>query len=119
MKDRLDRFGIMFITTMAGILIACGGDTQGSSSSSSSGGDGAGGTGGTGGSGSSSSSTGAGGAAALPNTGTEIMSAGGVVQSGKYQMVYNFGASTPAPGKASSANHTLQGGLVGVTEGTK
>ena len=117
MKTRLDRFGILLMTllmtTMAGILIACGGDTQGSSSSSSSG------SGGSGGSGSSSSGAGAGGAAALPSPGTEIMSAGGVVQSGKYQMVYNFGASTPAPGKASSANHTLQGGLVGVTEGTK
>ncbi len=104
--------GILLFATLAVFVVGCsdGSNTTNSGSGTSSGSGGSGGNGG---------SSGSGGPTAQGFPGSELVSGGDVVKSSKYKMVISFGASTPAPGVAASPNHRLQGGLIGVTEGTK
>lgn len=103
------RFGPLLFAASAAIVIGCSDDgnttSTGTQSSSSSG---MGGNGGGGGS-----------APLVASPGTEMVSGGTVVKSEKFKMVITFGGSTPAGGTMESPKHRLQGGLVGVTEGSK
>lgn len=130
MKNRCNGFGILLLTTAMFAFLACGDGGSSTSTGVGSGGAG-GGTGGSGGSESSSSSSGSGGSggsagaggsgggAAKASPGSELVSGGSVVKSGKYKLIMSFGTSTPGAATANSPNHRLNGGLIGVTEGTK
>lgn len=72
--------------------------------------------------GSSSSSSSSGGGFSTTNDGvqaTDFVSAGGRIKSEQYSMVFSFGQSTQNQQRANSANHSLQGGVVGVTQAFK
>ena len=93
-------------TTAPGTGGGAGGGGGGGATTTSS--QGAGGVGGAGGSGGS--------AGAQPAAGvqsTDSVSAGNVVQSPGYVMVFTFGQPTQHQGKATSPSYRMQGGLVG------
>ncbi len=78
---------------------------------------GVGGTGGTGGSGGSTTSS----TDTTPvDNGvqaTDFVSAGGTAKSANFRMVFTLGQSTQNQGKTTSANFSMQGGLIGATGG--
>jgi hypothetical protein len=123
-------FGVVVIGTAA--IVGCGGDgptastgTTGETTSSvtGTGGAGGGGTGGDGGAGGTSTSTGTGGtggAGGAPPTGKgmsggSLVSAGHVISSPKYRMVFTVGQSSPVQTNVSSPSYKLRGGLIGAT----
>lgn len=71
--------------------------------------------------GSSSSSSGSGGFSTTHDgvQATDFVSAGGKIKSEQYSMVFSFGQSTQNQQRSNSANHTLQGGVVGATQPLK
>lgn len=108
MKGQWSRSGPLLFAGIASIAVGCsdgGNPTSTGTQSSSSGNGGGGGSGGS--------------ETLVASPGTEIVSGGTVVKSDKFKMVITFGGSTPAGGTMDSPKHRLQGGLVGVTEGSK
>lgn len=119
----------LFFGVLGALAFAAPGCGGGEASSSSTGGSGGGGnagaagsttggtgggtggttmsTGGTGGSGGGSSDNGA--------QASAFVNAGGKAKSASYQMVFTLGQSTQNQGRTSSANYTMQGGIIGAT----
>jgi hypothetical protein len=110
-------FSVLVIGTAA--LIGCGSDGEGqgqsesvsASSSSTSSGMGTGGEGGGGAGGGASAGKGA--------PGGSLVSAGHVVSSPKYRMVFTVGQSSPVQTTVSSPSYTLRGGVIGATGDAK
>jgi hypothetical protein len=105
-------FGVLVIGTAA--LIGCGGDGEGQGQSE---GVGAG-------SSSTSSGTGAGGAGGGASAdrgapGGSLVSAGHVISSPKYRMVFTVGQSSPVQTTVASPSYTLRGGVIGATGDAK
>jgi hypothetical protein len=116
-------FSVLVIGTAA--LVGCGGDGEGQSAaatgSSTSSGTGAGGngTGGAGGAGGAGGGGTGGAAASKAAPGGSLVSAGHVIASPKYRMVFTVGQSSPVQTRISSPSYTLRGGLIGATGDTK
>ncbi len=134
MKYRLLRawFGVVVIGTAA--VVGCGGDgptastgTTGETTSSvtGTGSSGTGGEGGAGGGGTGTGGTGGtGGAGGATPTGKgvpggSLVSAGHVISSPKYRMVFTVGQSSPVQTNVSSPSYKLRGGLIGATGSAK
>ncbi len=103
---------VLVIGTAA--LIGCGGDGEGQGQSE--------GVGGTSASSSSGMGTGAGGGGASAGKGApggSLVSAGDVVSSPKYRMVFTVGQSSPVQTTVSSPSYTLRGGVIGATGNAK
>jgi hypothetical protein len=77
------------------------------------GGGGQGGEGGQAGEGGQGGEAGAGGQVPGGLSSTDSVSAGTIVQSPSYTLIFTFGQPTQHQGKATSPNYRMQGGLVG------
>ena len=121
-------FGVAVIGTAA--VVGCGGDgptastgTTGETTSSVTGtsSSGTGGEGGAGGGGTSTSTGGTGGATPTGKgvPGGSLVSAGQVISSPKYRMVFTLGQSSPVQTNVSSPSYKLRGGLIGATGSAK
>ena len=124
-------FGVAVIGTAA--VVGCGGDgptastgTSGETTSSvtSTSSSGTGGEGGAGGGGTSTGTGGTGGAGGATPTGKgvpggSLVSAGQVISSPKYRMVFTLGQSSPVQTNVSSPSYKLRGGLIGATGSAK
>lgn len=121
-------FGVAVIGTAA--VVGCGGDgptastgTSGETTSSVTG-TSSSGTGGEGGAGGGGTSTGTGGTGGATPTGKgvpggSLVSAGQVISSPKYRMVFTLGQSSPVQTNVSSPSYKLRGGLIGATGSAK
>lgn len=121
-------FGVAVIGTAA--VVGCGGDgpttstgTTGETTSSVTG-TSSSGTGGEGGAGGGGTSTGTGGTGGATPTGKgvpggSLVSAGQVISSPKYRMVFTLGQSSPVQTNVSSPSYKLRGGLIGATGSAK
>lgn len=120
---------LLFALTLGtSIIMGCSDNptttTSSSSSSSGQGGAGGGGQGGQGGTGGGGAGGGAGGEGggmiAVPGkSGGSLVSAGQVVKSQKYQLVFSMGQSSPVQSNVKSPNYQMNGGVIGATGSPK
>ncbi|MDC3958404.1 hypothetical protein [Polyangium jinanense] len=100
--------GALYLSALLllGMVAACGEDAPGTTPGSTAGTGGGGGTGGEGG---------AGGRPLVPPgpPGNETVSAGDVLKSPRYKMVFTLGQPTQNQSKTTSPSYRMQGGLIG------
>jgi hypothetical protein len=120
-RVELVRHPLVYLAGAAALLLGCpnaipyeGRSTTGSGGGAST--STASGSGGASTSGTTSGAGGGGGSAPAGKGATELVSSGTVAKSASYRLVFTLGQPTQNQGKMTSANHRLQGGLVGATE---
>lgn len=105
------KHGALYLSALLllGMVAACGDGSSSTTPGSTAGTGGGGGSGGTGGEG------GAGGRPPVPPgpPGNETVSAGDVMRSPSYKMVFTLGQPTQNQSKTTSPSYRMQGGLIG------